>query len=103
MAEWVEIMTEANFKDHLHVYEYNSEHIAIFKLEDGFYAINNRCSHEEAYLSEGEIENGAIECPLHGAVFDIRTGRNLSLPAVLPVRTYPVKVENGVIYIQLDS
>lgn len=102
MSEWVEVMTKANFKDNVHVYEYNSKQIAIFKLEDGYYAIDNRCSHEEAYLSEGEIEDGKIECPLHGAVFDIKTGKNLALPAVLPVKTYPVKVENGRIYIQLN-
>jgi len=102
MSEWVELMTEANFKGNVHVYEYNSKQIAICKLKDGFYAIDNRCSHEEAYLSEGEIEDGKIECPMHGAVFDIKTGKNLSLPAVLPVKTYPVKVENGRIYIQLD-
>ena len=102
MSEWVEVMTEAKFKDNVHIYEYNSKQIAIFKLEDGYYAIDNRCSHEEAYLSEGEIEDGKIECPLHGAVFDIKTGKNLALPAVLPVKTYPVKVENGRIYIQLN-
>jgi nitrite reductase/ring-hydroxylating ferredoxin subunit len=102
MSEWVEVMTKAKFKDNVHIYEYNSKQIAIFKLEDGYYAIDNRCSHEEAYLSEGEIEDGKIECPLHGAVFDIKTGKNLALPAVLPVKTYPVKVENGRIYIQLN-
>lgn len=103
MSEWVELMTEENFKNSVHVYEYDSKQIAIFKLEDGYYAIDNRCSHEEAHLSEGEIENGKIECPLHGAVFDIKTGKNLALPAVLPVKTYPVKVENDRIYIQLGK
>jgi nitrite reductase/ring-hydroxylating ferredoxin subunit len=85
------------------VIDHAGKSIAIFLLSDGFFALNNVCSHEEALLSEGEIDDDTIECPLHGAIFDIRTGKNLSLPAVLPVKSYPVKIENGEIMVHVDG
>jgi len=74
--------------------------IGLFKLEDGFYAISAWCSHQKALLMDGFVEAGEIECPLHGARFDLRTGKNLSFPAVRPVAAYEVKVEDGKIYIK---
>ena len=103
MSPWIKIDQVENYSGPLQVYEYEGDPIAVFKLEDGYYAIDNICSHEHAFLSEGEIEDSEIECPLHGAIFDIKTGKNLTLPAVLPVKSYPVKVENGVIYLQVDE
>jgi len=103
MSRWVKVCDEDNFEGDVQLLEHNGNPIAIFHLEDGYYAIDNTCSHEEASLSEGEIENGKIECPLHGAIFDIRTGKNLLLPAVLPVKAYPVKIENGAIYVEIED
>lgn len=101
MANWVKISSINEFKGRVMVYRWAEKPIAIFRLDDGYYAIEDRCSHEEAALSEGEIENGKVECPLHGALFDIKTGKNLSLPAVLPVKSYRVKIENGDIFLEL--
>jgi nitrite reductase/ring-hydroxylating ferredoxin subunit len=70
---------------------------------DEFYAIDDTCSHALASLSEGELMEYEIECPRHGAHFDIRTGEALTLPATKPVRTYSVVVENGEIYIELPD
>ena len=103
MANWVKVDEENEFTDEVRVYVYDGNPIAVFRLEDGFYAIDDTCSHAESSLSEGEIDEDIIECPLHGAQFDIRTGRNLSLPAVVPVRSYPVKVEKGSIYLQVEA
>ncbi len=103
MAKWVKLESIDDFQDKVKVFVINDNPIAVFKLEDGYYAIDNTCSHAEASLSEGEIEDGKIECPLHGALFDIRTGKNLSFPAVTPVKAYPVKVENGYLFIQLEE
>jgi 3-phenylpropionate/trans-cinnamate dioxygenase ferredoxin subunit len=77
----------------------NGEKIAIFNLNGKFYAIADTCSHEEASLSEGEIIGTQVECPRHGARFDITTGRNLTLPAVVPVKKYEIKVEGGKIFV----
>ncbi|MDZ7292819.1 MAG: non-heme iron oxygenase ferredoxin subunit [candidate division KSB1 bacterium] len=77
----------------------NGIKIAVFNLGGKFYAIADTCSHEEASLSEGEIIGTQIECPRHGARFDITTGRNLTLPAVLPVKKYELKIEDGKIFV----
>lgn len=77
--------------------------VAVFHLEDGFYAIDDVCSHAEASLSEGEISDGMVACPRHGARFEIATGRAVTLPAVLPVDTFTVKVENGDVFVDVGE
>jgi nitrite reductase/ring-hydroxylating ferredoxin subunit len=69
------------------------EAIAIFNLDGEFYAIGDVCTHEETSLADGDVFGDVVECPLHGAEFDIKSGKALSLPAVLPVPTYAVRVE----------
>ena len=69
------------------------EAIAIFNLDGEFYAIGDVCTHEETSLADGDVFGDVVECPLHGAEFDIKSGKALSLPAVLPVPTYTVRVE----------
>ena len=103
MATWINAGKVSEFSGDLKVIEHKDIPIAIFRLPDGFYALEDTCSHEEAFLSEGEMDGDAIECPLHGALFDIRTGKNLSLPAVLPVKSFPVKIENNEIMIQVED
>jgi 3-phenylpropionate/trans-cinnamate dioxygenase ferredoxin subunit len=74
--------------------------ICLVHAEDGnFYAIDDTCTHEEYSLCEGELWEMSVECPRHGSRFDVRTGQVTGLPAVIPVRTYPVTVKNGDIYI----
>ncbi len=73
--------------------EIDDEPIAIFNVDGDLYAIGDTCSHEEASLSEGDVYGTCVECPLHGAEFDLKTGRPRTLPAVVPVPTYAVKVE----------
>jgi 3-phenylpropionate/trans-cinnamate dioxygenase ferredoxin subunit len=72
----------------------DGEEIAIVNAGEYLYAVNDICSHEYFHLSDGEVDLEArtIECPKHGSGFDLQTGRPTSLPAVLPVRTYGVKV-----------
>jgi nitrite reductase/ring-hydroxylating ferredoxin subunit len=103
MSEWIKIDDESNFEGEVKVYSVKNSNIAVFKLDDGYYAVNNTCSHEEASLAEGEIEEGEVECPLHGARFDIRTGKNLSFPAVIPVKSYQVKVDSGEIFLHVEE
>ena len=101
---WIKVAAEAEFTEPVRVVDYDGIDIAVFRLEDGFYAIDDLCSHAEASLAEGDVVNGCeIECPLHGARFDIRTGKNLSAPAVVPVDAYPVKVEEGVVYVEVED
>jgi 3-phenylpropionate/trans-cinnamate dioxygenase ferredoxin subunit len=60
------------------------------------------CARTTAGLDQGELDGHQVECPRHGARFDVRSGRALTLPAVMPVRSYPVQVEDGVVKVGLD-
>ncbi len=77
--------------------------IALYRSQGEFYATDNRCTHAEALMSEGYLEDGCIECPLHQARFDIRTGAALCAPATEPLRTYPVKREGDEIFVGAPS
>jgi 3-phenylpropionate/trans-cinnamate dioxygenase ferredoxin subunit len=77
--------------------------IAVYRLEDGFYATEDTCSHAQASLAAGDIdlEECTVECPYHASLFEIRTGRVLSLPANRPLKTYPVKVEGDDVFVEI--
>lgn len=77
--------------------------VALFNVDGEFYATDDTCSHAESSLAEGYVEDGAVECVLHFARFCVKTGAALSAPAVDPVRTYPVKVEDGKVWVDLSS
>jgi nitrite reductase/ring-hydroxylating ferredoxin subunit len=66
--------------------------LAVFRQGDEFFALRDLCSHEVAPLSEGFIEDGCVECPLHQGMFDLRTGDAVKEPCTEPVQTYPVRV-----------
>lgn len=66
--------------------------VAVFHLEDGWYAIDDVCTHDGGPVAEGTLRGCIIECPRHGATFDVRTGAALTFPAVSPVATYAVRV-----------
>ena len=67
-------------------------------------AIEDRCSHDDGILLEGSIdfERCTVECPRHGSLFDLRTGKPLNLPAYVPVETFPVSVEDGVVRVEVE-
>ncbi|MCC5847582.1 MAG: Rieske 2Fe-2S domain-containing protein [Verrucomicrobia bacterium] len=76
--------------------------VALFKHEDGsYYAVEVWCSHQKVSLINGDLEDYELMCPLHGACFDIRSGKNLCLPAVKPIESYPVKVEDDKILVEI--
>jgi 3-phenylpropionate/trans-cinnamate dioxygenase ferredoxin component len=77
--------------------------VAIFRLNEGFFATEDTCSHAQASLAAGDIdlEECTVECPYHGSLFDIRNGQVLSLPASRPVKTYPVCVVGGEVFVEV--
>ena len=77
--------------------------IAIFNVEGDFYAIDDLCSHAEASLAEGEVFDCKVECPLHGAEFDLKTGEAVTLPATKSVNTYKTEIIDGYIYVEMDT
>jgi 3-phenylpropionate/trans-cinnamate dioxygenase ferredoxin subunit len=73
--------------------------VALFHVDGGYYAVDDICTHDGGELASGTIDGGVIECPRHGARFDIKTGDVLSLPAVVPVPTYAVRIEGDEIQV----
>lgn len=71
--------------------------IAVFNCDGALYAIEDRCTHDDGTLAEGEFDcdECVVTCPRHGAEFDVRTGRALTLPAYIPVDTFPVEICDG--------
>ena len=84
--------------------EWDELEIGIFNCAGELLAIEDRCSHDDGVLLEGEVdeETCTVECPRHGSRFDLRTGKPLNLPAYAPVDTFPVSVEDGVIKVEVD-
>lgn len=73
--------------------------VAVFNAGGEFFAVEDRCTHQEAYLSDGFVDGRTVECPLHASCFDLRTGHPSGPPAVRPVRTYPVVVRDGAVFV----
>lgn len=81
----------------------DSDSIVIFNIAGQFFAIADVCSHDDGPVGEGDLEGYEVICPRHGAKFDVRSGKVLSLPAIVDIPAYPVKVEEGEILIGLPS
>jgi nitrite reductase/ring-hydroxylating ferredoxin subunit len=84
------------------VVEVGDEDVALCNVGGKVYAVANLCTHDDGPLGEGYLVDGEIECPRHGARFDVRTGEVTTLPAVFPISTYSVKVENDEILVDVD-
>src|SRR5438128_11809937 len=83
--------------------EVDDRKIGVFNCDGALYAIEDRCSHDDGPLAEGEFDPATctVECPRHGSLFDLRTGRPKSLPAYRPVETYPIRVEADEVKLEL--
>lgn len=75
--------------------------VLLAHARDGIYALNNICSHAYARMDEGRLRGNRLICPLHGASFDVRTGAVLGAPAVVPLPSYPVRIVDGRIEVQV--
>jgi 3-phenylpropionate/trans-cinnamate dioxygenase ferredoxin subunit len=84
--------------------EWEDVEIGVFNCDGTIYAIEDRCSHDDGPLVEGVLDQGdcTIECPRHGSKFDLRTGKPLTLPAYVPVETFPVLVEDDKIKVEVE-
>jgi 3-phenylpropionate/trans-cinnamate dioxygenase ferredoxin subunit len=81
----------------------DEEKIVIFNIAGGYYAIADVCSHDDGPVGDGELSGYEITCPRHGASFDVRTGQVLSLPAIVDIPAYPVRLVDGQIQIGLPA
>ena len=83
------------------VHEADGVRIALCNVNGRFYAIDDVCTHDGGPLDQGELEGETVECPRHGAKFDVTTGRPVVLPAVKPVKTYPVEVDGDDVFVEI--
>jgi 3-phenylpropionate/trans-cinnamate dioxygenase ferredoxin subunit len=105
MAETIDICPVSELPPGaMRLIEWEDLEIGIFNCGGELLAIEDRCSHDDGVLVEGELdqETCTIECPRHGSKFDLRTGQPVNLPAYQPVDTFRVSVEDGVIKIEVD-
>ena len=89
--------------EHKSVSPLPGEHLVVCNVDGAYYAIRDSCTHDGGLLRFGELEGRLIECPRHGALFDVHTGQAKTLPAVGKVRTYSVCVNDGEVQIALDG
>ncbi len=104
MAEWVKIGETGTWPPEpgqVKVIMPRDERIALCNVDGELYAIDDVCTHDGGPLDQGDLLGDQIECPRHGALFDVRTGKALTLPAIFPIKTYPLKVEGNDILIEL--
>jgi 3-phenylpropionate/trans-cinnamate dioxygenase ferredoxin subunit len=83
--------------------EVDGRPIAVFNVDGTYYAIDDVCTHDGGPLAEGELHGAEIQCPRHGARFDVRTGKALCFPAFEPVATHRVDLRGDAIYVALDD
>ncbi len=98
MAEWVRVASVEELVSAKSV-TVDDVPVALFKTDEGIFALDDICSHEYSKLSEGDVWAGEVYCQKHGSRFNLRSGAVTGLPATKPVRAWDVKVENGEIWI----
>ena len=105
MPETVEVCAASELKPgEMRLLEWEDLEIGVFNCAGTVYAIEDRCSHDNGPLVEGELDEQdcTVECPRHGSRFDLRTGRPVTLPAYVPVETFPVLIEDDKIKVEVD-
>ena len=101
MSGWVDVIDENALADGENiVIDVDGTDIAVFKIEGGFYAIEDVCSHDGAEIASGELDGYEIICPRHGARFCVKTGAVKSPPAYENIEVFPVRIENGKVHVR---
>ena len=104
MSNWIDVAAVDEFPPgSCRVVNAEDAYIAVFNLDGRFYAIENNCTHEDADLSDGQVEGEEIVCPLHGARFSIITGIVMGPPAYENLRTFPVHVADGRVQVSTEA
>lgn len=102
MPDWIKVAQENQIPSgQVKVVEAQGKRLALAHVEDRYYALEDLCTHDDGPLGEGELIGDLVECPRHGARFDVKTGQPVTLPAVIPVKTFPVKVEGKDIFVEM--
>jgi len=103
-SRWIEVAAADEIAEgEVKTYEVEGERVAIARAGGQLFAVQNVCSHDDGPLGDGAIDGNSIVCPRHGAKFDVRTGEALTMPAVSPIESFPVKEEAGKIVLALPE
>jgi metal-sulfur cluster biosynthetic enzyme/nitrite reductase/ring-hydroxylating ferredoxin subunit len=104
MSDFIKVAAASDLPDPgRQLVEVEDRIVALFHVDGQFYCIDDVCTHDGGPLSEGKLEDHAIACPRHGAKFDIRTGKALTMPATEDTVAHQVKVENGQVYVRIND
>jgi 3-phenylpropionate/trans-cinnamate dioxygenase ferredoxin subunit len=104
MAGWLTACQEADLAPgQVKVVQSGRSRLALCNVDGKLFCIDDVCTHDGGPLDQGELDGNEIECPRHGARFDVTTGRATCMPAFVPVKTHPVRVVNGEIQVQVDA
>ena len=102
MSNWIRACAAEDVdEEDLIRFDHDGRTYCIYNTEKGFFATDGHCTHEEQHLEDGIVVGTVIECPLHQGRFDIPTGKALSAPVCVDLKTFPVKIEDGAILIDL--
>jgi len=102
MSNWIKACAADEIDDEdLIRWDYDGRTFARYNTPRGFIATDGLCTHEDQHLEDGMVIGQVIECPLHQGRFDIATGKALSAPVCVDLRTYPVKLESGCLFVDI--
>jgi naphthalene 1,2-dioxygenase ferredoxin component len=103
-THWIDAAQEADLPEgDVMGLQLGSRDIALYKVEGSIFATDNTCSHGSARLCDGYLEGFEIECPYHQGRFDVRNGRGVCAPVTQDIRSYPVRIEGGRVWVQLGD
>jgi 3-phenylpropionate/trans-cinnamate dioxygenase ferredoxin subunit len=103
-AQFVPVAKTSEIQDGaVTIVEVGAARLGVCRVDGQIYAFEDVCTHDDGPLAEGELDGCSIECPRHGARFDVRTGAVLSMPAVYPIRTFPVQVEGDQVLVDVEK
>jgi 3-phenylpropionate/trans-cinnamate dioxygenase ferredoxin component len=104
MPQWIAVCRTGEIdREDVVPFEHEGRDYALYRSpDDQYYATDGHCTHEQTLLCDGLVMGRVIECPKHNGRFDYTTGRALSAPVLVDVRTYEVKVDSGTIYLLID-
>jgi len=87
----------------MRIVDVGGERIALCNVGGTFYAVKDVCTHDDGPLGEGTLKGDVLECPRHGGKFDVRSGAAVQMPAIVPVKIYPVRVEGGEVFVEAGA
>jgi 3-phenylpropionate/trans-cinnamate dioxygenase ferredoxin component len=102
MPEWVSVPKGRDMSEGTMIsVSAPGKHLIVYKTARGYFATDRRCTHQAADLMRGYLDDGIIECPVHQGRFNVCSGAALSAPASTPLQTYPVKIVDGQVFVEI--